>query len=253
MSLKVVVTTYNAMPYLRRCIDSIQMQTYSDFEVCIVDDASTQIGQRKYLDYVGRQTGWQILLHEENVGPLESRLHAVEALACQADDVVLLIDGDDWLYNNAVFGKIAALYETGRYDLTYGQHVAYPHAILGGTMPYFLASAPVPPEVGETRAFRQNPFYYFHLRTFRYFLWERIDDDDLRGPNGRYFRTMTDQAVVFPMIEMAFPRIYSFQEPLYVYNIDTPWRECRTQGATMRATELYIRSRPPYSPIERGR
>ena len=37
----VIVPIYNAEPYLRRCLDSILAQTFTDFEAILVDDGST--------------------------------------------------------------------------------------------------------------------------------------------------------------------------------------------------------------------
>lgn len=38
--ISVIVPVYNAEPYLRRCVDSILSQTFSDFELLLVDDGS---------------------------------------------------------------------------------------------------------------------------------------------------------------------------------------------------------------------
>ena len=44
--ISVIVPVYNAEPYLERCLDSIVSQSYSDIEILLVNDASTdQSGQ----------------------------------------------------------------------------------------------------------------------------------------------------------------------------------------------------------------
>ena len=40
MKLSIIVPVYNVEPYLRRCIDSILAQTFTDFELILVDDGS---------------------------------------------------------------------------------------------------------------------------------------------------------------------------------------------------------------------
>ncbi len=39
--ISVIVPVYNVEKYLRRCIDSILNQTFTDFELILVDDGST--------------------------------------------------------------------------------------------------------------------------------------------------------------------------------------------------------------------
>ena len=39
----IVIPIYNVAPYLRQCLDSVINQTYGNFEVCLVNDGSTDI------------------------------------------------------------------------------------------------------------------------------------------------------------------------------------------------------------------
>ena len=39
--LSVIVPVYNIAPYVRRCIESLLCQSFSDFELLIIDDGST--------------------------------------------------------------------------------------------------------------------------------------------------------------------------------------------------------------------
>ena len=43
-SISVCMVTYNASPFLRDCLDSILSQTFTDYELLIVDDGSTEDG-----------------------------------------------------------------------------------------------------------------------------------------------------------------------------------------------------------------
>lgn len=40
-TISVIIPVYNAEKYLQNCINSIQKQTYRDYEVIIIDDGST--------------------------------------------------------------------------------------------------------------------------------------------------------------------------------------------------------------------
>ena len=39
--LSFIVPVYNVAPYLRKCVDSLLAQDYSDYEIVLVDDGST--------------------------------------------------------------------------------------------------------------------------------------------------------------------------------------------------------------------
>lgn len=39
--VSIIIPVYNGEKYLQRCFNTIQNQTYNDFEVIIVDDGST--------------------------------------------------------------------------------------------------------------------------------------------------------------------------------------------------------------------
>lgn len=40
-SVNVLIPVYNVAPYLKRCVESLLAQTYTDFELLLVDDGST--------------------------------------------------------------------------------------------------------------------------------------------------------------------------------------------------------------------
>ena len=54
--ISIVVPVYNTEQYLRRCLDSILCQTFSDFELILVDDGSTDSGSRICDEYAGKDS-----------------------------------------------------------------------------------------------------------------------------------------------------------------------------------------------------
>src|SRR5262249_7159571 len=71
-SLRVSIITplYNKAPYIRRTLDSVAAQTFRDFELIVVDDGSTDGGERLVADYVDERVR---LIRQPNAGPGAAR------------------------------------------------------------------------------------------------------------------------------------------------------------------------------------
>ena len=55
-------------------------------------------------------------------------------------------------------------------------------------------------------------------KTFKYKLYKKIDHNDLKDKENNYFKSATDLALMYPMIEMSNGRFKCVNEILYVYN-----------------------------------
>ena len=65
--ISVIVPVYNVEQYLSRCLDSILAQTYTDFEVILVDDGSTDDSGEICDEYLKRDTKIKVF-HVANGG-----------------------------------------------------------------------------------------------------------------------------------------------------------------------------------------
>lgn len=90
--ISIIIPVYNGEKYLQRCIDSIRHQTYTDFEVIIVDDGSTD-GSASICDNVARQDDKFQVIHQSNAGVSEARNVAL----AKAKGDVTFIDADDYV------------------------------------------------------------------------------------------------------------------------------------------------------------
>ena len=90
--VSIVVPLYNKAPYVRRCLDSICRQTYSDFEVIVVNDGSTDDGPRIVAAYADQRIR---LVTQPNAGPGAARNRGI---AEAQGELVAFLDADDnWL------------------------------------------------------------------------------------------------------------------------------------------------------------
>ena len=62
--ISVIVPVYNAEKWLRRCVDSILAQTFTDFELLLIDDGSTDGSPSICDEYAGKDNaaeGYQVI------------------------------------------------------------------------------------------------------------------------------------------------------------------------------------------------
>ena len=67
VKISIGVPVYNVAKYLRQCLDSIVKQTFTDFEVIMVDDGSTDNSFNICQEYVAKDDRFK-LIHQENEG-----------------------------------------------------------------------------------------------------------------------------------------------------------------------------------------
>lgn len=91
--VSVIVPVYNAERYLERCVNSIFAQTFTDYELILVDDGSTDDSGKMCDDYA--QSNPQVnVIHQTNQGVSAARQKGLDAANGQ---YVTFADPDDWV------------------------------------------------------------------------------------------------------------------------------------------------------------
>lgn len=94
--ISVVVPAYNCAPWLSECLESLLNQTYTNLEIIVVNDGSTDDTGNIMNEY--REKDHRILcVHKENAGVTSARLRGVEE---SHGSWIGFVDGDDKLDNN---------------------------------------------------------------------------------------------------------------------------------------------------------
>lgn len=96
MEYSVIVPIYRVEEYLERCIDSILAQTFTDFEVILVDDGSPDRCPQICDTYKEKDKRIRVI-HKPNGGLVSARNAGIFA---SKGDYITYVDGDDWIKPN---------------------------------------------------------------------------------------------------------------------------------------------------------
>ena len=107
--VSIIVPIYNAEQYLRRCVDSILNQEYTDFELLLVNDGSTDASGDICEEY-GDRDSRVIVIQKENTGVSDSRNRALDRARGK---YLQFLDSDDWITPDATRLFVRAAEEYG--------------------------------------------------------------------------------------------------------------------------------------------
>jgi glycosyltransferase involved in cell wall biosynthesis len=100
--VSVIIPSYNCARYLGRAIDSVNAQTYKDYEILVVDDGSTDDTKDVAMQY-GRKVTY---LYQQNHGVSTARNHAISKAS---GELLAYLDADDMWYPEKLERQVAFL------------------------------------------------------------------------------------------------------------------------------------------------
>ena len=96
-TISVIVPTYKVEPCLKECIDSVLNQTFTDFELVLVDDGSPD-NCPKICDDYAKKDNRVIVIHKENGGISSARNAGLDYVFANSNsDYISFIDDDDYV------------------------------------------------------------------------------------------------------------------------------------------------------------
>ena len=181
--ISVIIPVYNVEDYLHVCLNSVLKQTYEDFEIICIDDASTD-SSADILEYFSQKDSRvKILKNDSNMGPGFSRNRGLEEAKGKH---ISFLDGDDWFCPNT-FEILIKKAEQDNLDLLLFKNIVYyeePHEF--GMEAYydmefmdkFKNKIFNHWDLDKTKLFEMSnaPWNKFYLKSF-------LDKNNIRFPN----------------------------------------------------------------------
>jgi len=240
--LKLVINCGPCEEYIAACLVSVRAQTYANWRACVTIDPCGDRTIEAARNASDGDVRIEITQNRRRLYAMQNLINGIRRSRAEADDVIVVLDGDDWLASEHALGIIASTYE--RYDCwaTYGSWLSNDPSHSG--MPRGLWPAYDP----DTTDFRHTEWLGTAVRTWKAWLWNLIDNRDLRDASGDYFRVTEDQASMLPILEMCgTARARHIEDVLMIYNRTTPHACGKLRYQEMLANCAYLRGRRPYS------
>lgn len=249
---KIIIPSYNNENWVEYNIASILNQTYSNYEVLYIDDASSDNTSIEVNKYISGLDNWKVVKNHDNmkrgynVSPYNKN---IIDFVRDDNDILVFVDGDDWLFDDNVLDNLNVFYNDHDPWMTYGGMVCYPSGKEGNPQNSKYSDA-----VHEDSLYRKDLWRASHLRTFKWGLYKKIRLEDLiYTKTGEYYFHAEDLATSFPCLEMCPKnKIGVLDFFSYIFN-ETPSNRERSVSRENEAgadLEIEIRNRKPYEKIK---
>lgn len=94
--ISIIIPVYKCEPFLRRCLDSIQSQSFEDWEAILIDDGSPDNSGSICDEYAKRDSRFKVI-HKPNSGVSDTRNKGLDDAK---GEYIVFIDSDDWIGPN---------------------------------------------------------------------------------------------------------------------------------------------------------
>ena len=105
--VSIIIPVYNVETYLVRCIESVRNQTYSNIEVLLIDDGSTDSSLTICEEYAKKDDRIMVY-HKENGGLSSARNYGIDKANGKW---LFFLDSDDWISLNAISDLLTSAIE----------------------------------------------------------------------------------------------------------------------------------------------
>ncbi len=201
----IISTGYNCHKSVKKCIESVNNQTYTNYEAMFISDGSTD-NTGAYIQKYCQPHFFEV--HHENMGAAYRRFNVMDFIS--PDAVVVLLGLDDELKPDAL-ERVAKEYENGKL-MTYGNWISQKGFVFPASRLYFHE------DVHKDRTYRLAPYRSTALNTFRRDLFDHFTEEDFKH-NGEWIKATTESNLMLSLMEMlGEERIGVIEDVIYLYN-----------------------------------
>lgn len=233
----VIIPSYNNRTKFKETLNSVFNQNYQNYRIIFIDDCSDVIGDVLEIDeiraYVNtNKQNSRFTLISQHVRQRQCAGRYIGYHMSYDDEIVILLDGDDRLYDNNAMRIISYNYREKHIASSYGGYVDMCDKIIHTKI---KGIDQFPEHVIVNRSYRSYMYISVHLRTGFAKLFKSIRLINLLDNNDNFFHVATDTAEMMPIHEMLTydrtrkrgmyeqERLKYFdviKEPLCIYNRD---------------------------------
>lgn len=208
--LTVVIPVYNVEKYLKRCVESVLVQGWHNYDILLVDDGSTDSSPQICDDYV-KAYDFISVIHKENGGLSEARntgiLHA-------KGEYVYFPDSDDWL-EPQTFTELAEVLESQEFEL-----VSFNREFVKGEEDAIVSDPLVTQVFGGKDVFVQmlKHSYITGFVNDKIYKKSLFIDNNISFPKGKYYEDLGTNYKLFLLAK----NVFATNQKYYHYLIDNP-------------------------------
>jgi glycosyltransferase involved in cell wall biosynthesis len=251
MKFHIITAMYNVEEWIVENIRFLKEQTYPNFQVILVDDISTDNTVKLVRAAIQGDDRFRLIINREKKFKTRNVVEAIEAANPSDEDVIVMVDGDDRLAHKDVLKRLESVYRERDCWMTYG-------SFCDSQGVRFKRCGAYKKSVIESNRFRHSYWLGFHLKTFKYNLWTKLNMNifqvtdseirsalvraisrlqfrrwrqwknikaaDLHDASGKYIIRVDDKAFSFPMLEISGEKACFIDEVLYLFRTErTPY------------------------------
>jgi len=236
----IVIPSYKNSCWYKRNLSSVLSQNYDKFRAIYVDDKSpdnTGNLVEEFLSAQDKKGLFKLIKNQTRVGAMKNLYDMIHS--CDDDEIIVTLDGDDWLAHPNVLNKLNKVYSDEDVWMTYGSYQDHPNNSRGCCRPF-------EPMVVQQNVFRRAQWRASHLRTFYKWLFAKIRQEDFYDPDGKWLDMAWDLSFMIPMLEMSGPHYRYIHDILYIYNNENPISDYKVNIKRQGFLDHFIRTKPTY-------